>query len=210
MDIYISLQRKTTVTKKRVIQLKDIAEISAPGHVRRQAENLIVYKIEEDKKANYIISIIQVINAIVKEIPNAKVSNAGVENTVLQYLPDHYKENKLWEFCKLAAVALILFLGSAITIMTYHEDVSLVKVFSAIQEIFTGEKTNQPNWMSIPYSIGIGAGIIVFYNQFGTKKLTNDPTPIQVEMTKYDADINACLVDTSNRSPMKGNRNDIK
>lgn len=210
MDIYISLQRKTTVTKKRVIQLKDIAEISAPGHVRRQAENLIVYKIEEDKKANYIISIIQVINAIVKEIPNAKVSNAGVENTVLQYLPEHYKENKLWEFCKLAAVALILFLGSAITIMTYHEDVSLVKVFSAIQEIFTGEKTNQPNWMSIPYSIGIGAGIIVFYNQFGTKKLTNDPTPIQVEMTKYDADINACLVDTSNRSPMKGNRNDIK
>jgi len=210
VDIYISLQRKTTITKKRIIQLKDIAEISAPEHVRRQAENIIVYSIEEDKKANYIISIIQVIKAIVKGIPNAKVSNAGIENMVLQYLPEHYKENKLWEICKLAAVALILFLGSAITIMAYHEDVSLIKVFSAMQEIFTGEKTNSPNWISIPYSIGIGAGIIVFYNQFGTRKLTNDPTPIQVEMTKYDTDINACLVDTFNRSPMKGNRNDIK
>lgn len=210
MDIYISLQRKTTVTKKRAIQLKDIAEISAPGHVKRQTEDIIVYQIGEDKKANYIISIIQVINAIVKEIPNAKISSAGEENTVLQYLPVHYKENKLWELCKLVAVALILFLGSAITIMAYHEDVSMVKIFSSIQELFTGEKTSQPNWISIPYSIGIGAGIIVFYNQFGTKKLTNDPTPIQVEMTKYDADINTCLVDTSNRSPMKGNRNDVK
>lgn len=210
MDIYISLQRKTTVTKKRLIQLKDIAEISAPEHVKRQAEDVIVYSIEEDKKSNYIISIIQVIQAIIKEIPNAKVSNAGVENTVLQYLPEDYRESKLWELCKLAAVALILFLGSAITIMTYHEDVSLVNIFISIQEIFTGEKVNNPNWISIPYSIGIGAGIIVFYNQFGTRKLTNDPTPIQVEMTKYDADIDACLVDTSNRSPMKGNRDDIQ
>ena len=210
MDIYISLQKKTTITKKRLIQLKDIAEISAPEHIKRQAEDVIVYSIGEDKKANYIISIIQVIKAIVKEIPNATVSSAGVENTVLQYLPEAYKENKLWELCKVAAVAFILFVGSAITIMTYHEDVSLVKVFSSIQEMFTGQKTENPNWISIPYSIGIGTGIIVFYNQFGTKKLTNDPTPIQVEMTKYDADIDTCLVDTSNRSPMKGNRNDIK
>ena len=210
MDIYISLHRKTTITKKRLVQLKDIAEISAPQHIKKQVEDVIVYSIEEDKKANYIISIIQVIKAIVKEIPNGTVSSAGLENTVLQYLPEHYKENKLWEICKVAVVVLILFVGSAVTIMAYHEDVSLIKIFSSIQEMFTGQKTDNPNWISIPYSIGIGTGIIVFYNQFGTKKLTNDPTPIQVEMTKYDYDIDACLVDTSNRSPMKGNRNDIK
>lgn len=210
MDIYVSLHRKTTVTKKRLIQLKDIAEISAPEHVKRQVEDVVVFSIGEDKKANYIISIIQVIKAIIKDVPNVTVSSAGVENVVLQYLPEHYKENKLWEVLKVTVVALILFVGSAITIMTYHEDVSLIEVFSSIQEMFTGEHTKNPNWISIPYSIGIGLGIIVFYNQFGSKKLTNDPTPIQVEMTKYDADIDACLVDTSNRSPMKGNRNDVK
>lgn len=210
MDIYVSLHRKTTVTKKRLIQLKDIAEISAPEHIRRQAENIIIYRIEEDKKENYIISIIQVIQAIVKEIPKATISNTGTANTVLQYLPEDYKENKLWGICKLTAIVLILFLGSAITIIAYYEDTSLIKVFRFIQEMFTGESVNNPYWISIPYSIGIGVGITVFYNQFGTKKLTDDPTPIQVEMTKYDADIDACLVDTSNRSPMKGNRNDIQ
>ncbi len=193
-----------------MIQLKDIAEISAPEHIRRQAEDLTVFSIKKDEKANYIISSIQVIKAIMKEIPSAQISSEGENNVVLQYLPESYQQNKFWKASKIALVAMILFAGSAITIMAYHEDSSLVKIFSSIQEMFTGQETQQPNWISIPYSIGVGVGIIVFYNQFGAKKLTNDPTPIEVEMTKYDADIDAYLVDTSKRSPMKGNRNDVK
>ena len=210
MDIYISPHRKTTITKKRLIQLKDIAEISAPQHAQRQVEDIIVFSIPEDKKANYIIGVIQIIKAILKEFPSATISNQGEESVVLQFLPKDYKENKIWKFMKVAVVAMTLFIGSAITIMAYHEDVALLKVFRSIHEMLTGIKTDNPNWISIPYSLGIGVGIIVFYNQFGVRKLTNDPTPIQIEMNKYDTDIDACLVDISNRSPMKGNRNDIK
>lgn len=210
MDIYISPHRKTTITKKKLIQLKDIAEISAPQHVQRQVEEIIVFSINEDKKANYIISIIQIIKAVLKELPAATISNEGEESVVLQFLPEDYRESKLWKMAKIAVVALTLFIGSMITIMAYHEDVALVKIFQTIHEMLIGTKTDNPNWISIPYSVGIGVGIIIFYNQFGVRKLTNDPTPIQVEMNKYDTDIDACLVDTSNRSPMKGNRNDIK
>ncbi len=210
MDIYIAPHRKTTITKKKLIQLKDIAEVSAPAHIQRQVEDIIVFSISEDIKANYIIGAIQIIKSIVKELPSATVSNAGEESVVLQFLPDYYKENKLWNFIKVAVVAITLFIGSTITIMAYHEDVSLAKVFSSMHEMLTGVQNDNPNWISIPYSIGRGVGIIVFYNQFGVKKLTDDPTPIQVEMNKYDTDIDACLVDTSNRSPMKGNRNGIK
>lgn len=209
MDIYISPHRKTTVTKKQLIQLKDIAQISAPQHVQQQVEDVIVFQVKEDKKANYIISVIQIIKAILKVFPNASVSNEGEESVVLQFIPAHYKENRLWRATKIIIVALTLFVGSGITIMTYHEDVGLLQVFQSIHEIFTGTKTQSPNWISIPYSIGVAIGIIVFYNQFGVKKLTDDPTPIQIEMSKYDADIDTCLVDTANRSPMKGNRNDI-
>ena len=210
MEIYISPHRKTTVTKKKLIQLKDIAEVSGPDHAQRQIEDIIVFKVPQDQKANYIISIIQIIKSILKEVPSASISNVGDENVVLQFLPQDYRENKLWRLCKVGVVALTLFVGSMITIMAYHEDVNLPKVFSAIQEMFTGIETDRPNWISIPYSIGIGVGIIVFYNQIGVRKLTDDPTPIQVEMTKYDKDIDDCLVDMSSRSPMKGNRNDIK
>lgn len=206
MDIYIKPHKKTTVTKEMLIRLTDIAEISAPQHIQRQLEQVIVFRVPENKKANYIISIIQIIKAILAEIPNVTISNEGAENVVLQFLPEKWKENKLWEIIKVATVALILFIGSAVAIMTYHEDVALIKVFSALQEMLIGVQSDTPYWLSIPYSIGIGFGIIVFYNQFGTRKLTDDPTPIQVEMSKYDADIDSCLIDTAYRSPMKGNR----
>ncbi len=210
MDIYISPHKKTTITKNKLIRLKDIAEISAPQHAQRQIEDIIVFSIGEDKKANYIISIIQIIKAVLKEVPGATISNAGEESVVLQFLPADYKENKLWKVTKIVVVALTLFIGSTITIMAYHEDVALIEIFQSIHEMLTGVETDSPNWISIPYSVGVGVGIIVFYNQFGVRKLTDDPTPIQVEMNKYDTDINTCLIDTSNRSPMKGNRNDIK
>lgn len=210
MDIYISPHRKTTVTKKKLIQLKDIAEVSAPEHVRRQVEDIIVFSIKKDHKANYIISVIQIIKCILKELPEATISNEGQESVVLQFLPEHYKENKVWKVAKVVIVALTLFVGSTITIMAYHEDVGLLHTFSSIQEMFTGVETDSPNWISIPYSVGIGIGIIVFYNQFGTKRLTDDPTPIEVEMNKYDDDIDNCLVDIANKNPMKGNRNNDK
>lgn len=208
MDIYISPHRKTTVTKKKLIQLRDIAQVSAPNHIQRQVEEIIVFKISKDIKSNYIISVIQIIKAILREFPQATISNQGEESVVLQFLPEAYKENKLWALTKVAVVALTLFIGSAITIMSYHEDVGLIETFGRIEKVLTGLTTESSNWISIPYSLGIGIGIIVFYNQFGAKKLTDDPTPIEIEMTKYDKDIDDCLVDTSNRSPMKGNRND--
>ena len=53
------------------------------------------------------------------------------------------------------------------------------------------------------YSIGLGVGIIIFYNHFGPKKLTKDPTPIEVEMRKYERDINQTLIDGHNRDDGK-------
>ena len=39
-------------------------------------------------------------------------------------------------------------------------------------------------------------GIIVFYNHIGTKKLTEDPTPIQVEINEYETKVEDTIIDT--------------
>ena len=91
MEIYISPHRKTTVTKKKLIQLKDIAEVSAPEHLIRQVESIIVFSIKKDHKANYIITIIHIIKAILKEFPQASISNEGHEKVVLKFLSEEYK-----------------------------------------------------------------------------------------------------------------------
>lgn len=49
------------------------------------------------------------------------------------------------------------------------------------------------------YSIGLAIGIIVFFNHIGGRRITKDPTPIEVEMRIYEDDVNNALVETADR-----------
>ena len=54
--------------------------------------------------------------------------------------------------------------------------------------------------IAFSYSIGLAVGIIVFFNHFSKKKLTKDPTPIEIEMKKYNQDlINAKLAESDEK-----------
>ena len=47
--------------------------------------------------------------------------------------------------------------------------------------------------------MGIAVGILVFYNHFGGKRITKDPTPMEVEMRQYEDDVNKTLIEGCNR-----------
>ena len=65
--------------------------------------------------------------------------------------------------------------------------------------LFFEESKEVPKLLSIPYSIGLGLGIIVFFNHFSKITLTQDPTPIEIEMTTYEKETNASVIDHLNR-----------
>ena len=60
--------------------------------------------------------------------------------------------------------------------------------------------------LEISYSIGISVGILVFFNHFGKKRFSVDPTPMEVEMRLYENDIESTLVDIYSR---KGEEQDV-
>ena len=45
----------------------------------------------------------------------------------------------------------------------------------------------------------MAVGIIVFFNHVGGRRLTKDPTPIEVEMKIYETDVNKALIETADR-----------
>ena len=42
-------------------------------------------------------------------------------------------------------------------------------------------------------------GILVFFNHFGKKKFTVDPTPMEIQMRLYENDIQTTLVENASR-----------
>ena len=72
---------------------------------------------------------------------------------------------------------------------------------------FSKKKIENPIIINLPYSIGIAVGIIVFFNQLCGKKITSDPTPIEVEMTEYEKQIEDNIIDTLSTERGKKNGN---
>lgn len=196
MQVYIKAYKKTTIYAKKIITVKDIAEVAAPSDIGNSIEDINILEIQDNKKKNYVISIIDIIKAIHKEYPNIDVDNVGEQNSIIEYAPHETEENPFLTFLKVLSVCCILFAGGGIAIMTFHTDAALPDVLKQLYELFTGVKTNKPYWIQVPYSIGIAVGIIVFFNHFSSKKITDDPTPIEVEMDSYEDSVEDCIIDS--------------
>ena len=132
-----------------------------------------------------------------------QIQNIGITDIVisrLPSLPDNKKKiQNLWYLGKVAFVCMVSFFGSAFTIMAFHNDIGIRKLFQGIYEEIMGRPSSGFTMLEIAYSVGLAAGILLFFNHFGKKKFTQDPTPIEVEMKNYENDICRTLVETASR-----------
>ena len=83
--------------------------------------------------------------------------------------------------------------------MTFNEDVSVNDIFQKLYNYVLGSAPNQPGILEFTYSLGLGLGIIVFYGHIGGRRITKDPTPLEVQMRVYEKDVNDALVETAAR-----------
>ena len=72
-------------------------------------------------------------------------------------------------------------------------------LFSQIYTLVTGNVSSGFTILEISYSVGIGLGVLFFFNHFGKRKLTDDPTPMQVQMRIYEDDVNKTIMEEMER-----------
>lgn len=84
-------------------------------------------------------------------------------------------------------------------IMSFHSDSQMPAVFQTMYRIFFGVESTKPYIIYVPYSIGLAVGIIVFFNHFMGKSITNDPTPIEVQMSTYEKESTDSVIDRLNK-----------
>ena len=83
--------------------------------------------------------------------------------------------------------------------MSFNNDVNVTTLFGQLYQWATGEQSTGFTILELTYSIGVSVGILVFFNHFGKKRFSVDPTPIEVEMRKYETDVNQALTETADR-----------
>lgn len=83
--------------------------------------------------------------------------------------------------------------------MAFNNDVDVSRLFNQIYEWMTGQQSSGYTMLEICYSIGIALGILIFFNHFGKKRFSVDPTPMEDEMRLYENDIQTTLIENYSR-----------
>lgn len=202
--IYIKAERNVEVTAPDVY-LSDVASITCVNKAMvHHVKTIKLYQFKKNKETRVIVSILKVIELIQEMYPSATVSNEGEKEIVIELLQGSNAKQKKSGIgpatvAKIVFVACISFFGTAFTIMAFHNDIGIASVFGNIYRMITGDFRNGFSVLEISYSIGLAVGIILFFNHLGGRRITKDPTPVEVEIKKYEEDVNKTLVDTSDR-----------
>lgn len=145
-----------------------------------------------------VIGILKIIQLIEAACPGVMVESVGENAVLVEYVKVPEKKG-LFPVLKLLFVACISFFGTAFTIAAFHNDININKLFSRVYELVMGRPGEGFSILEVSYSIGLTIGIIVFFNHIGGRRITKDPTPIEVEMREYETLVNTALIETADR-----------
>lgn len=198
IKLYIHAQQNAEVMD-RCVSIGDIASVYCREKtICAKVKAIRICRFQESGKMRQVISILKVIELIEKEFPELEIENIG-ENATLIELVSADKHKGPVQFMKLFFVACISFFGTGFTIMAYHNDIGINRLFETIYEQVMGYPSDGYGILEVFYSIGLAAGIIIFFNHVGGRRITKDPTPIEVEMRIYENDVNKALIETADR-----------
>ncbi len=193
-NIYLDINQSAKVNIKDVY-LRDVATITCQDkNVLNRLKTTKIFTFHPDDNKRYILSALKIIEIITEIYPSYTINVIGQDKLILEY-EDGKPINKLWEFIKISFICITLFFGAGFAIMTFNSEAGVNDLFAYIYRLFTNKTSDGFTPLEIGYAIGIFSGITLFYNHLGKKKITKDPTPVEIEIRKYETDVNTTLID---------------
>lgn len=196
--VYIKGEMNVEVYQRNVT-LEDILSIECVDRtLENKIKKLSIFTIPAKGQHRFVLSVLRIIERIHQEFPEIDVQNEGESDLIVTYEEDKV-QNTILVIGKVFIISGITFLGAAFSIMSFNNDVSITRLFSQIYKLFMGTPSDGFTVIEFTYSIGLIIGILVFFNHFGKKRFSVDPTPMEVEMRTYEKEIETTIIDTYSR-----------
>lgn len=204
--VYLKIAQCVLVQDKNVT-LGDIASITSTNEtmVRQLRQKKIHQFLDVDVNGKKLpntqremFSILTIIARIHEEYPNAEIDNEGETDFIIEYTKNP-KTKKTVVWLKTALISILIFFGAAFTIMSFNNDIAITTLFNSLYFQVMGTKSDGMTELEASYCIGVAVGILVFFNHLGKKKLDADPTPLQIQMRKFEKDLDMTYIENAAR-----------
>ncbi|HZX21698.1 MAG TPA: stage V sporulation protein AA [Clostridia bacterium] len=194
-QVFLSLKEKAMLKSTESVLLKDLANISAEEEIKQDLENLI-YPIDVKKGHNILIPAISIISFIKKNVHNVDLAVVGETDVLISFVDERTDKDK-YKIVRIVLVCFLLFIGAITAIINFHSDVDMKQAHKVIYRVITGIETDKLLLIQIPYSLGIGVGMSVFFNHVFNKKINKEPTPLEMEIQTYQQNVDKYIKSNS-------------
>jgi stage V sporulation protein AA len=188
--LYIRFRKRVRLDKDQPILLRNIADLLSDPEIEQNLHSHVISYPKPQDGNLILIDMLMVIRSISQIYPAIRIESFGEPHVLIEIKSERARPH----FIILALVWLLLFVGSGLTIINFHADVSMLEVHQRIYELLTGKQIKHPYFLQIPYSIGIGLGMVLFFNHVFKKKFSEEPSPLEVEMYLYQENTNRYVI----------------
>lgn len=196
--IYLKLEQNVEVNNGKVF-VGDLGSVYCKNkQIVAKAKAVKVVNFQHINGKRVVISIMKIIELLQELEYPIIVQNIGATDVVIELVKEN-QASKIRRILKVVFVCLICFFGTSFTIMSYHNDIGINELFHQYYKMVTGKESTGYTILELSYSIGLAVGILTFFNHIGKRRITKDPTPIEVQMTKYENDVNTSLIETAGK-----------
>lgn len=196
--VFLKMRHRIQVQPNATVRLGDVAQVIANERMD-ELRRVPIYTVKKKDRNIVIIDVMHVMKTLLAVVPHVDVQLLGPSQTIVEVV----YEKKRWGYLYVPVVWLLLFVGSGLAIMNFHEDVSMQQVQQRLYRVITGKEVVKPLWFQIPYSLGLGLGMILFFNHFFKKRINEEPSPLEVEMFQYQQSLDQYVIMHENKEAMR-------
>ncbi len=197
--LYIRLRHRVQVREGSMVNLGQLAQIIAPEDRVEDLRQIRIHQVTPSDKNIIVVDVMRVIREIHNDYPDLDIQTIGPAQSIIEVI---YEKKKV-SLPLFIGVWLLLFVGAALAIMNFHEDVSMREVHQRLYHFVTGGVDPHPLLFQVPYSFGLGFGMILFFNHVFRKRLNEEPSPLEVEMFNYQQDLDQYVIMHENKESQK-------
>ncbi|GKU79610.1 stage V sporulation protein AA [Paenibacillus sp. L3-i20] len=189
--LYLRLKKRIYIKSSQTVTLGQIARLLTDDEeMEERLTELVLYKHDKSDGNRVVIDLLQIVKSLRQMTPNIAIEPYGDPQVLLMVADKPVKPR----YVVLVLAWLLLFFGAGLAIMNFHTDVNMKDVHIRIVELITGKREDHPLWFQIPYSVGIGLGMVLFFNHLFKKRFNEEPNPLEVELFMYQENLNDYVI----------------
>ncbi|TLS35657.1 stage V sporulation protein AA [Pseudalkalibacillus caeni] len=201
--LYLRMRQKLKVKPQQLITVGDLAQLISSDNTAGHIAEMEMYRIKPSDKNLLVVDVMKVVEKIQEHLPALDIQTIGPAQTIVEIQYPKRRVSTIY----FILIWFLLFIGSGLAIMNFHEDVSMQEVHQRIYRLITGIDNPTPLMLQIPYSLGLGIGMVLFFNHLFRKRFNEEPSPLEVEMFNYQQDLDLYIIMHENKESEK-NLND--